>query len=304
MEELTSNFKGTGDDDKIKRLEWEVDRLRRIVKALMHGYDTIGEANYTTGKVEFFRVGSPVLNNLGVKGDLPPYDDLVVLYIKYGVYADDKEMVATMMDKEYLKKNLKYGQSIVAEYRNQDGIYGEMRIIRTGDDTFVMGFIEKNSEIVERNRQIYTDSLTLIHNRRYYDDVMTDRVCQAVVMADIDRFKEINDTYGHVFGDRVVSIVANVLRSEIRDIDQIARYGGDEFVIGFRDISFDSIKKRMEMIRGKVEEIAFDDFPDVRITMSFGVIFGDGKVRDMVPKADELLYKAKSMRNAVEIDVL
>ena len=76
-------------------------------------------------------------------------------------------------------------------------------------------------------------------NRKYFDDKLSSRNSQAVVMADIDFFKDVNDNYGHQCGDAALAAVASILSSSVRNLDRVVRYGGDEFLISFKGITHD-----------------------------------------------------------------
>ena len=164
-----------------------------------------------------------------------------------------------------------------------------------------MGFSEKNKEINEIQTQIYTDSLTQVKNRKFYDEHLASQSCSALVIADIDLFKQINDTYGHLYGDNVLTAIAEVLQQSVRDSDNIVRYGGDEFLISFKDITLEILKNRLEKIRQTIESIQIEECPNMHLSMSFGAVYGDGLIKDMFSAADKLLYESKNVRNTITI---
>ena len=151
------------------------------------------------------------------------------------------------------------------------------------------------------NEKIYTDSLSRVKNRKYYDEKLASQNCQALVMADIDLFKGINDNYGHQCGDEAITAVASLLNSAVRNMDCVVRYGGDEFLISFKGIMPNVLKARLEQMRARVEKIQLPSYPDVKISMSFGGTFGDGIVSDMFSFADKALYESKKKRNCVTL---
>ena len=218
---------------------------------------------------------------------------------KHGIILIEGNIVRQVMDRNYIREHLEYGQGISQEYRNNHGIYGETRIVRIDENTVIIAFAEKHQAIIERKNKIYKDSLTLVNNRKYYDDYLEIQLCQALVMADIDHFKDINDHFGHLCGDAALAAVANALQSNVRGSDVVVRYGGDEFLIIFKNISEDVLRNRMEQMRKAVTEITLDKYPNVSLSMSFGVTYGNGKIKDMLETADELMYEAKKMRNSI-----
>ena len=93
---------------------------------------------------------------------------------------------------------------------------------------------------------LYTDPLTGVYNRRYYDEhFVNQQDIENMVVIDIDNFKSINDSYGHYVGDCVIQKIAKTIVSCVRKIDTVIRYGGDEFIIIFCCIPSDLFKKRL-----------------------------------------------------------
>jgi len=129
----------------------------------------------------------------------------------------------------------------------------------------------------------------------------------SIVMADIDHFKKINDTYGHAIGDEVLKSFSRLIMSQIRDVDGLYRYGGEEFLILLRDTSFEGACIAAERIRETIERhiLRRKDDPSIqiRITSSFGVSSwkeSDCSYSEVVDRADKALYYAKeSGRNQV-----
>lgn len=285
--------------EELERLKSEVQRLRRIVRALMHGYSSICEADFRTGQITFLQLSSSAF--IGLPGKLPPWDDTVSLYVANGVFPEDRPAVRRILDRKYLMEHLEYGGSVTLEYRNQSGVYGEVKIVRLDNENIIAAFTEKDLEITERKEQVYSDSLTHVRNRKYYDECLAPQSCQALVMADVDRFKDVNDAHGHLCGDAALAAASAALHDSVRDMDDVVRYGGDEFLIVFREITPEALRDRLEHIRRAVEDIRLDGYPQVRLSMSFGATYGSGQIRDMLPVADELLYEAKKARNTVAI---
>lgn len=125
-------------------------------------------------------------------------------------------------------------------------------------------------------------------------------------MIDIDNFKKINDTYGHISGDTVLKELSNILMSSVRGGDIVGRYGGEEFSIVFPDIDEQNAFQLCERIRKEVEDFNFEiGIETVKITISIGINFNELKgiinKREIIQKADEALYRAKhNGRNRVE----
>lgn len=158
------------------------------------------------------------------------------------------------------------------------------------------------------------DALTGLANRRQFELTITseiDRVARAgesalVLMADIDHFKRVNDTYGHPAGDQVLKVVAAALQDCVRPMDTVARYGGEEFAIILPNCPTAFGLTVAERIRAKVERRPIHVAPgvDVNVTISIGGAFAPQWVRSSaalwVERADRQLYLAKTQgRNRV-----
>ena len=292
---------------QMTKLEQEKELLEQnrkqqnMINALMDGYASVVCVDFATGKVEIFRINDRAKNALGLTKELPPFKALAEKYINTTVHEEDREIIRKVIDESYIKENLQVGSSLSKIFHNDLGQYVEMKIVRTGEETAVFGFTNKNNEITEINDKIYRDSLTQVMNRKFFDDKLASCNCQAVVMADIDFFKEVNDNYGHQCGDAALAAVATIMSSSIRSLDRVVRYGGDEFLISFKGISPEVLKNRLEQMRAKAEKIKLQDYPDVPLTMSFGGTYGNGTVSDMLSFADKALYMSKKKRNCVTL---
>jgi diguanylate cyclase (GGDEF)-like protein len=292
---------------QMTKLEQEKELLEQnrkqqnMINALMNGYASVVSVDFVTEKVEVFRINDRPKNALGLTKEPPPFKAFAEKYINTAVLEEDRDRLRKVIDESYIKEYLQVGSSLSKIFHNDLGQYVEMKIVRTGEETAVFGFTNKNNEITEINDKIYRDSLTQVMNRKYFDDKLASQNCQAVVMADIDFFKEINDTYGHQCGDAALAAVASILSSSVRNLDRVVRYGGDEFLISFKGINHEVLKIRLEQMRAKAEKIVLKDYPNVKLTMSFGGTFGDGTVSDMLSFADKALYISKKKRNCVSL---
>ena len=177
-----------------------------------------------------------------------------------------------------------YALELVSPIRMED--------LRGDEDASVL------NQLLLRNRQVYIDSTTHVYNRRYFDDRLRDLDGEfTLAMLDLDHFKHINDTYGHLAGDAAVSRAAQAIRSAIRTSDELVRYGGDEFLLLFHDMPRNALKKKLESIRAAVESLEFPEYPGLRITVSIGGAHAVGPLADTVQKADQALYHAKAAKN-------
>jgi len=155
-----------------------------------------------------------------------------------------------------------------------------------------------------------TDSLTGIYNHGFlYDSLCREysrterfKLPLVLLIMDIDHFKRINDTYGHLQGDEILRKVSLILQNSIRTYDILGRYGGEEFMVIMPEASLEDGACLAERIRTAVEQYEFDGVLEsikgpIRCTISVGVSNYPAsdikKVRDLINKADTLLYRAK-----------
>jgi len=161
----------------------------------------------------------------------------------------------------------------------------------------------------EAKRIAITDRLTGLFNRLKLDEALKNELqrCQrnghpfAVVMLDIDFFKDVNDTHGHQVGDRVLTGVAGILQKQVRETDIVGRWGGEEFLIICPSTELQGALSVAEKLRTKIEA---HTFPKVGTkTVSFGVTVWcqDDTIEGIIARADQALYRAKDKgRNRVE----
>ena len=160
-------------------------------------------------------------------------------------------------------------------------------------------------EVNEKLKHLATvDALTNIYNRRYFYDVSKQyleiakrneqEIC--VISFDLDKFKDINDTYGHQFGDTVLIEFTNIVNSFMRKSDLFGRIGGEEFSVVLQNTSIENSFIVAEKIRKKVQNFAIqNDDKKVHFTVSIGIVSlsTEDTIDELLEKADEALYKAK-----------
>lgn len=159
------------------------------------------------------------------------------------------------------------------------------------------------------------DGLTGAYNKRYFLDrldceikfSLRHKVNLALMMLDLDKFKEVNDSFGHLAGDAALTSFSEMVRGSIRNEDVFARYGGEEFAIITRSISRDDVYRFANRLRRETSELVVESGGRrIPITVSIGIATipedSVGTYEEFIQAADEMLYKAKrSGRNRVEI---
>ena len=171
--------------------------------------------------------------------------------------------------------------------------------------------LEAEGEAEKAGRLAITDSLTQVLNRRGIKIELLQAIAQSeryhhplsAALLDIDRFKKVNDTYGHQAGDRVLERVARLLAETLRAPDNLGRYGGEEFLLVLPETDLDATNLIAERIRRTVRETDFRvDEASIKLTVSIGATeFQSGEpLMELFARVDRALYEAKqSGRNLV-----
>lgn len=173
-----------------------------------------------------------------------------------------------------------------------------------------MGSYGAISEASEVNRQLaITDSLTKLLNRNGLKSQLRERELLApavLVVLDIDRFKQINDNYGHDLGDIVLQRLSMLLTKHTKGGDLSARWGGEEFLVILFDSRLDSAEALINKVKNEFESIQFKtDKEDVSVSFSAGIttLHNESEFEEAVKRADVLLYEAKDLgRNTIITD--
>ena len=199
---------------------------------------------------------------------------------------------------------------------SEDGAYGEVKQLAQTFNEMAERLDEsrkklelQNTELTANNEVLeqlsITDGLTKLHNHRHFQDHFAKEARRAertgenlaLVLADIDDFKQLNDRLGHSTGDRVLVAVANALNETIRGTDYLARYGGEEFAMILPDTDLADGQRLAERLREAiraVEVVGPDGAEAAVVTASLGVArFGDG-TSSTFDRADRALYAAKA----------
>src|SRR5437016_6141598 len=178
---------------------------------------------------------------------------------------------------------------------------GEVGYLTRAFSTLVSRLREKESQ-GELEKLSLTDSLTGLYNRRHLMGTLASEVQRsrrlrrafAVLLADVDRFKQYNDTHGHLAGDAALVKIAEVFRKTTRQVDCVARYGGEEFVVMLLEANLATATLVAERVRARVAE---QDLGEGSLTLSIGVAeYPDGgdTPEELIATADAAMYRAKS----------
>ena len=229
------------------------------------------------------------------------------------LHPDDRRSVEAALAAHLDRQNPNF--SIEYRLRHKDGTWrwiqdrGQAVWDERGNPIRMAG---SHSDVTDRRNaedllalQARTDSLTGLLNRREFDRVFEDAIRHAratnskltVCVCDLDRFKQVNDTFGHVVGDGVLVEFGEILRQNLRKADVLARLGGDEFIIALPNTSAEDAYSMVERMRKQLNSTMFDSGHSLfHVTGSFGLaelnpLHRDA--RDLVAAADQYLYGAK-----------
>ncbi len=182
---------------------------------------------------------------------------------------------------------------------------------KSAEIAFRSELIELRNRIVELEKLSSTDRLTGAWNRTHFDKTTAIELSRSVryrqpvslLLMDIDHFKQVNDTYGHDVGDRVLCELVKIVRNNIRTSDMLFRWGGEEFVILAPSTSFRAAAKLAEALRSKVERHEMDAVGNITISLGVAEHVSGESETTWFRRTDEALYAAKnSGRNRAVVD--
>ena len=175
-------------------------------------------------------------------------------------------------------------------------LYNRIKYLNSNElKELIIELLKENENLRKENIK---DELTNIYNRKVLDNNIEYDV---LVMCDIDNFKLINDTFGHIVGDKILQDIAQELTNILRNDDLLLRYGGDEFTILFKNCTAHSIKSKLEKFSKKIFETNGYSIP---FTMSFGITenMDNKSIEEAIIEADQALYISKQQgKNMITI---
>lgn len=241
-------------------------------------------------------------------------------------------VIELQKDMQYSGANIPYNNLISLPMISKDNVLGVINIYdyKTHLDEDSLSFLNIlssqaamaiiNAQQYEQIKQMaITDKLTGLYNRRHFFKILETEIERAkrgglsfsVVLIDVDDFTQYNNTSGHVAGDKLLAQLGEILKENVRNIDTVGRYGGEEFIIILPDADFHQSQSICERIRQKVKDFRFDNQekqPNGNVTISVGFV----NCRDttlpterIIEKSDKALYKAKdSGKNKVKYNII
>lgn len=193
---------------------------------------------------------------------------------------------------------------VISRYVEIDGRPYVMEMIQNLDESIQIdqeGYEKLISKLSGYNEKLYTDVLTGIYNRRFFEEEIKKMEDEAgIAVIDLDDFKLHNDTYGHSAGDAALITTANIIKKYIRKTDILIRYGGDEFLLILPSIKKHIFEDKLKLIREKIHDAVVPKYEKMQLSVSIGgAIFREGNIEDAIASADRQMYIAKNYKNMV-----
>ena len=201
-----------------------------------------------------------------------------------------------------------------SEQKRIESLQAEKKALKERLDSMEQQSLQLRKSAEDAHVKSRTDPLTSLPNRLAYDQRFDEELARferygtvfSLCVADIDYFKRINDDYGHLAGDKVLRLMSRILIKQLRNVDFVARFGGEEFVILMPSTDANAAKLAAEKVRQTIETSPFNfQSHPVKITMSFGItqVQKEDSVSSMFARADKAMYTAKQEgRNRVNIE--
>lgn len=237
-------------------------------------------------------------NNIQALISIPLFDGLSEQFIKYEKRKSAKIQQKKILGYLYIESRSKLNRIDFTRYSTIKGISNILYLNIQNQKLFNKTNIDILTKAYTREKVMeLADKLI----REYNDTNME----FALLMVDIDKFKNINDTYGHQFGDEVLKKIVDISKKNVRDTDIIGRYGGEEFLILLQDVDPRSAFRVAEKLRKSIEEYVYTK-NDISVTISIGIAHFPTNgylLDDLIFKSDQALYFAKEVkgRNSVVI---
>ena len=282
------------------RFKEEKERVE-VINSLSTIYSTIFQADIVTHKYEIL-TSVPLMNKLvPQEGN---FDDVKDIIINNFIGTEFRESLYEFLNIDTLANRLKNVNTVTTDYKAPNGSWIQARFIvkrRDNDGNAIEGLYVAR-DISEEKLMKYEaehDALTGVLNRGGFDQILNSNIKEkrdfALILIDIDEFKDVNDNYGHAVGDIVLKKISKMLGEQFRSLDYICRIGGDEFAVIMMDVRKDFGNKIINKI-DEINELLSSSTNDIPlVSLSVGTAFMDkGSSSDSLFKdADNALYYVK-----------
>lgn len=293
-------------DEKTKKLaisRYQLEKYVEIIDANVIISSTDCEGVITEASTEFCRISGYT------QEELIGHNHRIVRH------PDMPDSLYKEMWEELAKGHLWKGEM---KNRRKDGSYYWVDAIispRYNEKDEVIGYTAIRQDITDKKRieeLSITDTLTGLYNRLKLNELFSLYLSLAkrhgtpfsVIMLDIDKFKLVNDTYGHQVGDGLLQEIAELLKDNIRLEDAVGRWGGEEFLILLPSMTLDAASALAELLRARIQDNHFSVVDVCTVSLGVATFNIDDDQMSIVARADEALYRAKEKgRNRVEVEI-
>ncbi|SHL42473.1 GGDEF domain-containing protein [Fibrobacter sp. UWEL] len=293
---------------RIQEMQNESEQMK-YWKSISNIYLSMNQINLENDT--FIQIRSHELVDAALKNNHEGYSKQIADVVKSAVDPDYVEAVMAFVDPSTLQTRLEDEDTITYEFLGKNYGWCRARYIvvdRRRDESIkqVMFLIESINEQKKREKELTaiaeTDGMTGLYNRRAgipkIKKLMGLKTPGMLCLLDVDKFKHINDTYGHQAGDRVIIAVADTLKATFRDVDIILRLGGDEFVFFISNVDSERIATNVfNRLFDRFEKVSIGCIPDYSISVSIGATFTKEGLSfdDLYSQADSCTYESKKV---------
>ncbi len=312
------SFMGLSEDiTQLKQNYLNLQEQYEIVEALSRDYLNIFMVDIPNRTASIIKLDGYVTQGFGDKNTKSyPYEPFCAQYIKDRVYIEDQEKLTEMMSLDKVREMLEKNNQYEYGYRAVDN--GEIHfyqftylklVTKSGYDKVIAGFKNIDAIVASANETdalrvlSQTDIMTGVFNRGHGEKISKEYIETGkkgmFCILDLDRFKEINDTYGHDVGDKALIAVARSLKKVFGSDNIVFRLGGDEFSAIAGDVTDPAQgRKIIESFFDDIEHIGIPELPGSRLYTSVGAIFfgideSEGNFEELYKKADSCVYESK-----------
>ncbi len=282
------------------RFKEEKERAE-VINSLSTIYSTIFQANIVTHEYQILTSVPLMGESIPAKGN---FDDIKKLVLEKFVELEFRESLSEFLDLNTLADRLEKVNTVATDYKASAEKWMQARFIvkRRDENGRAIETLYVARDITEEKRMKYQaehDPMTGVLNRGSFDQILKSTVKDkrnfALILADIDNFKNVNDTYGHIVGDTILKRVSKLLAEAFRSIDHVCRIGGDEFAVIMMDLTSDF----QYVIENKIAEINNElvtngDLPPVSLSVGAAFTDKENPNENLFNDADKALYYVKN----------
>ena len=289
----------------------ENEKLSREIQAVADIYAAMAKIDLETDSIKLLRSNKNLDNLLG--GDLKNYSKRIITIMKKYSADQSRNLLVNFINPATMQERLAEINSISHEFLNHEDHWIRVRFIVVERDenkkikNFILAFesIDEDRKHQEKLREMSEmDAMTKIRNRGSGEALVRNKMAEGMrgmfCLLDADKFKSINDNYGHAVGDKVIIEIANCLKKTFRDTDIFFRLGGDEFAVYADEVTDEETGKNIfERFFHNLDKIEIPELGDRKICVSVGGTFYPADKNDsfenLYKRADSGLYESKKI---------